>query len=133
MAELTLFNAQDKVELSQGYMEALEKFLREVMKAEEQDGRQLPPQINLILVDNDYIAQLNEKYLGREGPTDVLSFELDDVAEIYVSAEYEPESIHHFALHGLLHVLGYDHKVESDAREMRQKEGTYLKLWSSPR
>ncbi len=130
---IVLIDAQDKIRLSDEYKNRLETFLREVLSRERDVMPDRLSDINVVIVDNSYISDLNERYLGRQGPTDVLSFELDDVAEIYVSAEYDPESIHHFALHGLLHVLGYDHKIESDAKVMRLREEEYLKLWNNLR
>ncbi len=129
MGRIQVINAQDRIKLDDGSIDRLRQFLEKVCEMEGCDDRDEP--INVIIVDNDYISKLNRQFLGREGPTDVLSFDLDDVAEIYVSIEYDPQAVHHFALHGLLHIIGYDHKVERDASVMRAREEQYLKLWTS--
>ncbi len=83
----------------------------------------------VILVDDAYIAALNREFLGRDRATNVLAFDLDDEAEVYVSVdttarEFGEEALQpglvYYALHGLLHLSGYDHKVQSRAAEMER-------------
>ncbi len=83
----------------------------------------------VILVDDAYIARLNQEFLGRNRPTNVLAFDLGEDAEVYVSVdttrrefgeEAWPEGLVFYALHGLLHLSGYDHKVKSRAAEMER-------------
>ena len=78
------------------------------------------------------IARLNLEYLGHEGPTDVISFQLPDpgdriVGDIYIGAEQAErqaaelgaghgEELLRLAIHGTLHILGYEHP-EDDGRE----------------
>ena len=81
-------------------------------------------EISLVLVDDASIAELHARYLGREGPTDVLAFSLGEPGEVlgdvYVClpvAEGQAleagvpldEELVRLAVHGTLHVLGYDH------------------------
>lgn len=81
-------------------------------------------EVSLTLLDDDAIAGLNRTYLGREGPTDVIAFSLGDASsptgDVYVGAgqaarqarEYGvtlEEELVRLAVHGTLHVLGYDH------------------------
>ena len=98
-------------------------------------------EINVILVNNKKIRELNREFLNRDRPTDVISFNLGSIGEIYISTwialeksreygwsvEYE---ITRYALHGLLHILGYDHEEEEEAKLMEEKEETYLERWN---
>jgi len=82
------------------------------------------PEISLTLLDDEAIAALNRRYLGREGPTDVLAFSLGEptapLGDVYVgfqqagrqAAEHGvplEEELARLAIHGTLHVLGHDH------------------------
>jgi probable rRNA maturation factor len=88
-------------------------------------------EISVALMDDPSIAVLNERFLDREGPTDVLAFALGDsvdvVGDVYVGFEQASrqaaelgislaEELVRLAIHGTLHVLGHDHP-EDDARE----------------
>lgn len=60
-------------------------WLRDEFRREEGEG-----DVNLVLVDNEVIEELNGAYLGHEGPTDVISFNLDDEDDDeFVAAEDE--------------------------------------------
>ncbi|SDG19285.1 rRNA maturation RNase YbeY [Desulfosporosinus hippei] len=104
-------------------------------------------EVSLLLVDNQRIHALNLEYRGVDRPTDVLSFALQEEVEdepeieeedqmlgdIVISVEraraqaqeyghsFEREIVY-LAVHGLLHLLGYDHEEENDKQEMRSKE-----------
>jgi len=99
----------------------------------------------LILVDDAFIKDLNRRYRGIESPTDVLSFAYSDdgggretvAGEIYVSHEtvardarraaVPPENLFlRVCVHGVLHVLGYDHEKASEARRMEAEEKRVL-------
>jgi len=98
-----------------------------------QSGADLPTgTVNLKLVDDAEIAALNEQYTGNAYATDVLTFnyredgvesgELADIAISIVTASRQAveskvsvaEEVALLVLHGLLHVLGYDHQTETD-------------------
>lgn len=106
-------------------------------------------QLSLALVDDDQIAELNQTYLAHAGPTDVITFDLADEppedgaaervvdGEIVVSLETaereaavrgnRPESeASLYAVHGLLHLLGYDDASEEDAAAMHALEDEVL-------
>jgi probable rRNA maturation factor len=87
-------------------------------------------QLSITLLDDDAIAELNRRYLGHDGPTDVLAFALQGEAEpplgdVYIgyqqalrqAGELGVEPAHELArlaVHGTLHVLGYDHPEGDD-------------------
>ena len=102
-------------------------------------------EVSVSFVSLDEIHDLNKEYRGVDNPTDVLSFpqferdeEVPDFGPIYLGdvvictdkaksqAEefghsYERELIYLFT-HSILHLLGYDHMIESEKKEMRLRE-----------
>lgn len=101
--------------------------------------------ISIALVDDAQIATLNRQHLGHEGPTDVLSFDLRDATEsasaiegeVVISvetAQREATARGHgidaevalYAIHGTLHLLGYDDQTEEAASVMHRLEDELL-------
>ena len=103
------------------------------------------PLISVTIVDNAYIHEINKTYRHKDAPTDVISFAfLDDnpnrdalllsgqmvvLGEIYISSEKAQEQAKAYGhsldrelrflfVHGLLHLLGYDHMTEEDEKVM---------------
>lgn len=112
------------------------------------EGEKNKQNVNIILTDDKYIARLNRKFLNKNKSTDVLSFgmregkkltpEPDVLGEIYVSLdradkqakEYDQslqKEVSLLVTHGLLHLLGYDHKKREQKEKMRKKEEKYLR------
>jgi probable rRNA maturation factor len=103
--------------------------------------------IELIVTGNEAIQQINAQYRGIDKATDVLSFPYEDMpmaplGSIVISLDYvklKAKELGHshddeFALlfiHGLLHLLGYDH--ECDNGEMRQKEEELIMKFNLPK
>ena len=97
---------------------------------------------SIIFVDNEKIHELNKQFRGVDRPTDVISFALEDAEEeflstirvlgdIYISIpkmqeqakEYghsEKRELAFLVVHGLLHLLGYDHQTEEEEKVMFQ-------------
>ena len=98
-------------------------------------------EVSITLVDDKYIKKVNKKYRGINKPTNVLSFELGDnvlLGDIFisidtVSREAKNENISvaehtaHMVVHGILHLLGYDHINDKDAEKMEKKETIILR------
>jgi probable rRNA maturation factor len=105
--------------------ESIRRMVRRALKAE---GRQLKA-MNIIIVDDAYMKKLNETYLGRKRSTNVISFDLDDVSEIYVSRDRAGDSydLFYYILHGLLHLLGYDHRNKGERIRMHKKCVEYIR------
>jgi probable rRNA maturation factor len=104
--------------------------------------------VDLIVVDDEYIRRMNRDYRGLDRATDVISFsyfdrnhtpsgEDDLVGEIYVSYQTLEEEARdqglrpntlflRIGVHGLLHVLGFEHESQSDAEKMEEEERRLL-------
>ena len=97
---------------------------------------------SIIFVDNEKIHELNKQFRGVDRPTDVISFALEDAEEEFLSTirvlgdinisipkmqeqakEYghsEKRELAFLVVHGLLHLLGYDHQTEEEEKVMFQ-------------
>jgi probable rRNA maturation factor len=102
-----------------------------VMRAERTEGA-----IALLLADDEALRALNARWRGKDKATNVLSFPapegfgLGDIALAFetVSAEAQAQGkslaahTSHLIVHGVLHLLGYDHEDEGEAVEMEARE-----------
>ena len=112
--------------------------------------------VSITLVDEDTIALLNRKHMGNAGPTDVLSFPIEDaapgvpprrtvdgppveigdvvIAPSVVRSNAQRDAVAFedelalMVVHGMLHLLGWDHVVEADAVAMERREQELLNL-----
>jgi probable rRNA maturation factor len=105
-------------------------------------------ELSLALVDDEQMTDLNRRYRGMDGPTDVLSFSLLEGASaphrgrllgdvvIGIEAAARQAGERHRALehevtkllvHGVLHLLGHDHEKPEDARTMQAEERRVLR------
>lgn len=137
-------NIQDKVEIPEDFFSLLEEIGNFLLRLE---GYSLSCELSIIFVDNSYIQELNLTYRGYDAPTDVLSFNLQDdidgegekiLGDVVISAEKAREQAQTFnhtlkeeiaflCVHGILHLLGYDHDTEEAEREMNEKQELVLK------
>lgn len=108
------------------------ELLKELFKVEPNVKQ---TEMELLLTTNAEIQELNRIYRGKDRPTDVLSFGLDDdvnLGQLVISVErteeqakevgniFEEELRFLFA-HGVMHLLGYDHEVPADEKVMLEK------------
>lgn len=97
--------------------------------------------ISVILVDDEYLLDVNRKYLNHNYKTDVIAFDLDEgesiEGEIYVSVDrarvqarrYKvsvEKEIMRLAVHGILHLAGWEDKSRSEKLRMRRRENAFL-------
>ena len=110
------------------------------------------------LVDEATIAQLNEQWMEKTGPTDVLAFPMDELRPGLVNEEPEEgvlgdlvlctavaerqageaghptrDEVQLLTVHGILHLLGYDHAESEEHREMFDLQARLLAEWRSGR
>lgn len=147
---VTLENNQEKVSIPEALEADLTKAMNVVAELEA-----LSPQteVDITLVDDAAIHELNRTYRGIDRPTDVLSFALDEgeeepevdddeiehlLGDVIISAstavrqgeEYGhglEREMTYLAVHGMLHLLGYDHMEEKDKLIMRKREEEVLR------
>ena len=98
-------------------------------------------QVNIIFCSDNYILDINQKYLQHDYFTDIITFDycegktlsgdlfisVDTVREnaIFYGTEFDDE-LNRVIVHGLLHLIGYDDHSEEDQKTMRSKEDYYL-------
>ncbi len=105
-------------------------------------------ELSILFTDDSHMARLNERYRGKSGPTNVLAFPMGDpddvdprmMGDVVIStdtAEREArslgetleETVDRLLVHGLLHLLGFDHETgATDALRMEQEEARVMKL-----
>lgn len=118
-------------------MEALlNKVVEHVVQAENATGAE---EVSILITDNTEIQSLNAEYREIDSPTDVLSFPMDEecLGDIVISMDkvleqaeeygHSPErELAFLTVHGMLHLLGYDHIEEEDRVQMRTREEEIL-------
>lgn len=121
----------------------LNKFIKYVVKKEDIKDAYF----NIIIVNNSDIKKLNKKYRNTDKETDVITFALEDekemkskvriLGDIYISIDKVKEQsklydhsirreLSFLALHGILHLLGYDHEEKEKEKTMFDKQEKLL-------
>ena len=128
------------------YNEEYEVIIRRVcQEAALVYGLEENDEISIMLCDDAYIHKLNLQYRHIDRPTDVLSFALNEgedegdsanknlLGDIVISMNKVEEQateyghstereLAYLTVHGMLHILGYDHETNDDKAEMREEE-----------
>jgi len=109
-------------------------------------------EVSIVLTDDSAIARLNREWRGMDKPTNVLSFPatdqrtgggarlLGDIVIAYQTLERECEGenreflhhLAHLAIHGFLHLNGYDHQTDTQADEMEALESKIMSRLNLP-
>ncbi|HXF37946.1 MAG TPA: rRNA maturation RNase YbeY [Actinomycetota bacterium] len=115
---------------------SLAALAREVLRAEGVERAEL----SVSFVEDAEMADLHRRYLGEPGPTDVLAFPIgeDDgegvrvLGDVVIAPAYAaqrnpdlPAELRLLLVHGILHLLGYDHEEEGERREMFARQERY--------
>ena len=129
------FNFETKFNLE--HQELLANWIHLVIN---QEGRK-EGEINYVFCDDDYLHELNVKYLDHDTLTDIISFDYTVGKElhgdIFISIDRVAENaqdlgvsfndeLYRVMIHGILHYCGYKDKSEDEEMEMRLKEDHYL-------
>lgn len=129
-----------------------DRLRRVIAQALELEGRS-GGELTILITGDEQIQELNKRYRGVNAPTDVLSFSvvgareafvtppeaspyLGDIVVSYPRAVEQAQEYGHsveeemdlLAVHGLLHLLGYDHETEAKRRAMWAKQEHILKI-----
>ena len=140
MKKSNIQNVHPELKVNQRMLRLL---VNDILAEEEADSG-----VDVILIDDKFMKELNQKYTKRKGTTDVLSFsmregeadvtEYPSLGDVYVSldqakrqaGQYDvdfEEEVARLVAHGILHLLGYDHADKSAAKVMKKTEETYVK------
>ncbi|AEB24759.1 rRNA maturation RNase YbeY [Bacillus sp. L381] len=133
--------------------DALQEVEKLLQFAAEKEGVQDQAEVSVTIVTNDEIREINRDYRGKDTPTDVISFALEEEGEdeveivgadmppvlgdIIISADRTKEQAEEYghsfmrelgflAVHGFLHLLGYDHMTKEEEEEMFSKQKDLL-------
>lgn len=138
-------NRQEKMPITKVLLEKLEEVVNVALQKE---GLLFPVEVSISFIDNNEMRQLNKNYRGQDSTTDVLSFPLleksqlqqgnfeetvmilgDIVISIPKAIEQADEYGHsrlrelaYLLVHGMFHLLGYDHNHLEEKTIMREKE-----------
>lgn len=138
-----------EVEVNDAYAQDVDINLlqRAILNTLIQAGSAQEMDVTLLVEGDDILQQLNRQYLGRDYPTDVLSFEANDVdpetgrlhlGDIILSFPRAQEQrvssgnsladeLQLLVVHGTLHLLGYDHDTPESKALMWEKQAAILK------
>ena len=128
------------------YLKKMEKNAQAVLNAlGSPDG-----ELSILIVDDPQIAELNEQYLSRKGPTNVIAFPMRNggfedlnpqlLGDVVISVETAKREagdagistnarLSQLLVHGILHLFGYDHENDEDeARRMEKKSKEMLEI-----
>ena len=101
-------------------------------------------QIDYIFCGDDYLLDINKKYLKHDTYTDIITFDYSNsgelVGDVFISVDRVQENASDLKIdfqeellrvmaHGVLHLLGYNDKTDKDKEVMREKENKAMKLF----
>lgn len=146
--QIEISNQQEKMTVTQEIEDRIIEVLERAACVHEVDDL---AEVSLMFTDDETIHEMNREYRGIDRPTDVLSFALEEgeeeeiyggpeenlLGDIIISVETATRQAEEYghsveremaflALHGMLHLLGYDHMEEDERQEMRAQEEAIL-------
>lgn len=139
--EVLISNRQDQIVFDLDFIKAVAE---EIMRFEASPEK---AELSLVFCDDDFIQKLNRDYRGKNEPTDVLSFPMEEeqfdagirvLGDIVISTETavrQADSFKHpplleivfLLIHGLLHLHGYEHSGKLKRKIMRDREVTIFR------
>ena len=99
--------------------------------------------LSFVFCDDEYLKNINIKYLGHDYYTDVISFDYSKeeglVGDVFISVERVKENAKNFKvsfneelfrviIHGVLHLCGFNDKTDKEIKEIRKQENHFLSL-----
>jgi len=138
MASVRFF--QEQIQFKLPHPRKTSRWLKNSILAE---GKSLL-EINIIFCPDDYLLDINRRYLNHTTLTDIVTFDNSDgsdflAGDIFISIDRVKENasvfkvdfdteLHRVMIHGVLHLSGYSDKNSEQKIAMREKEDTYLSL-----
>lgn len=133
--EITLTNLQNEYKIPKSYLLAWTKKFVTALKKKKlkpEFALMLDRDLSIVFVDSKTSQRLNKQYRGKNKPTDILSFSDlfdDQLGELVLCPQVIVTQARHqgwsqqkeyayMLLHGVLHLLGYDHEDEEEALQM---------------
>ncbi|GAB3623881.1 rRNA maturation RNase YbeY [Mariniluteicoccus endophyticus] len=145
-------NNESGAELDEHGLVALATFVMDELRIHPQ------AELSILMVDEDTMSAYHEKHMGEPGPTDVLSFPMDELrppaddeeppighlGDVVLcpavtgrqAAEHgrEPaDEAEYLLVHGMLHLLGYDHATDEEKAEMFGLKDDLIAAWGQQR
>lgn len=148
---VSVVNLQNKIKIDKKY---IQRVAEEAVSLGSRNRRKLWPEkceAGIIFVNNSYIKRLNRRYRKVNRTTDVIAFPMEEhreftpsipsspclLGDVFISAErakVQAKDFRHsvkkeiaiLTIHGILHLLMYDHKRRKDGRVMKNKEQEIL-------
>jgi probable rRNA maturation factor len=119
-----------------------QEIFQQVLQALRDENIAADSEVNLLLTSDDTISELNQRFRGKPGKTDVLSFSSqlpnlpflgDIIIDISVAENQKgnhslQKELQLLFLHGMLHLLGYDHISSTQKNRMQKKENKYKNI-----
>lgn len=140
MASINFFS--EKIRFKLAHPKKTVSWIKSVAKAEGASIKSL----NYIFCNDDYLREINIRYLKHKTYTDIVTFNYGQLTEplegdIFISIDRVKENaskfsvdfeieLHRVIIHGILHLIGYNDKSKTEKLAMREKEDTYLSLRS---
>jgi rRNA maturation RNase YbeY len=143
--EISLGSAQRRTRIA-------ERAVRELAATLIEAEGSAADEVGVVFIEDEYSRELNRRYRGKDTPTDVLAFPLSGdpetgpedrhLGEVYINVDRAAaqaaehgatlsEEIARLLVHGLLHLLGYDHEASAaEKRRMREREEKHLRVHS---
>jgi len=132
----------------------LSAFERLALFVLEREEAPVAVELSVAVVGLEEMSELNMRFRSKEGPTDVLSFACDDpcavvgpdepvtLGDVVVAPEVAEaqaaefghtveEELNLLLVHGVLHLMGYEHESDEDASVMQARERTLLEAWAA--
>ncbi len=134
MIEINIFNDTERKRLPRKCVAAL---VEKVLKSNKIKNAG----INIVYVSDENILDINKKFLKHNYVTDVITFDLDEekklIGEIYISADTAERQakdykvslkneLKRLAVHGALHLAGYDDSTDKERAKMTELENKFL-------
>lgn len=121
--------------LKRGFKKKLLEFLKDTFPS-------VYKKLEIVIVGENTMRKYNMRYTGSSIATDVLAFDIGDTYTIIVCSDTARKNAIHYGeryenelvlyiVHGILHLTGYDHKVQGKEELMRRKEEELMKKWKT--